>query len=235
MTISILHLSFMALEALGRRFTPALIVIDLQNDFVSGSLPVPGGAEIVDTVNHLLDLPFALKIATKDFHPANHVSFALRHDLPVFTKATIFHPCDKDRTKGLEQVLWPAHCVVGTSGANFVPGLNTDNFTAIIHKGVDADIESYSAFRDIWHYQNSDLTRVLNKDHVTDVFFVGLAGDYCVKYTALDSVYFGFDTWVVRDAVRCISDDNIAWDEMEKKGIRFVESAELIAKLTSEA
>src|SRR4051812_28513128 len=93
------------------KFIPALIVIDMQNDFVSGSLTVPEGGTIVSNINTLIDLPFKTKIATRDFHPEKHISFADTHGKPTFSTTTIYHPDDVEKKEGLEQVLWPVHCV----------------------------------------------------------------------------------------------------------------------------
>jgi len=214
-------------------FVPALIVIDMQNDFVYGSLPVPGGATIIDTVNKLIDLPFKLKIATRDFHPRNHVSFAETHDKDVYSKKMIFHPEDTDELMGIEQVLWPIHCVADTSGADFVPGLESTKFDAVVHKGIHPRIESYSAFRDIWGKGTTELPDILDEGGITDVYFVGLAGDYCVKYTAIDALTFGYKTWLVTDAIKSISDQELTFGELQKKGLHFTTSKELERLLIS--
>ncbi|KAF9015718.1 Isochorismatase-like protein [Cyathus striatus] len=203
----------------------------MQNDFVYGSLPVPGGSTIIDKVNEAIDLPFRVRIATRDFHPDNHISFAETHRKPLFSTTTIYHPDDKEQIMGVQQTLWPIHCVAYTGGADFVPGLKTTTFDAVIHKGTHPSIESYSAFRDIWHKGTTDLPTLLELNGITDVFFVGLAGDYCVKYTALDAVDFGYNSWVVSDGVKSISADEIAWNEMKEKGVKFLSLSELKAKL----
>ena len=211
-------------------FVPALIVVDMQHDFVHGSLAVPGAESIIDTVNKIISLPdFKLKVATQDFHPQNHISFASTHEKPTFSTVMIYHPEDfLDKTKGIEQVLWPDHCVANTIGANFVQGLNkTDSFDAIIHKGTHSHIESYSAFRDIWNKDETELSELLLKNKITDVFFVGLAGDYCVKYTAIDALEYGYNTWLVTDGIKSIADEEVAYEELKKKGAHFITSEEL--------
>ncbi|EAU92579.1 pyrazinamidase/nicotinamidase [Coprinopsis cinerea okayama7 len=216
----------------GSEFVPALVAIDMQNDFVSGSLAVPGAEAIIPIVNALIDHPgFKFKVATRDFHPDNHVSFAQTHNKPVLSKAIIFHPEDKDKLMGLEQVLWPVHCVANTEGAEFVPGLIKDKFDHIVHKGTHPDIESYSAFKDIWGKHTSELPEMLKEKKITDVFYVGLAGDYCVKYTAIDSVSFGFRSWVVVDGVKSISSDCVAWDKMATEGVKFTTSKDVLTRL----
>jgi nicotinamidase-related amidase len=216
-------------------FVPALIVVDMQHDFVHGSLAVPGAEAIIETVNEVISLPgFKLKVATQDFHPSNHISFASTHQRPTFSTVMIYHPEDiLDKTKGIKQVLWPDHCVANTIGANFVKGLKTDSFDAIIHKGTHSHIESYSAFRDIWNKGETELPELLSKRKITDVFFVGLAGDYCVKYTAIDALEYGYKTWVVTDAIKSISDEEAAYEGLKKKGAHFLTSEELKHKLSN--
>ena len=215
-------------------FVPALIVIDMQHDFVHGSLAVPGAEAIIDRVNKVISLPgFKLKIATKDFHPYNHISFASTHEKPVLSTAMIFHPEDNDKIEGIEQVLWPDHCVANTIGADFVKGLKADSFDAIIHKGTHSHIESYSAFRDIWNKNETELPELLSRKNVTDIFFVGLAGDYCVKYTANDALDYGFKTWLVTDGIKSIADEKAAYEGLKKKGAHFLTFEELKQKLTS--
>ncbi|KAF9454219.1 pyrazinamidase/nicotinamidase [Macrolepiota fuliginosa MF-IS2] len=214
-------------------YVPALVVIDVQNDFVSGSLAVPEAEAILPVVNSLIDLPFKARIATKDFHPNDHVSFAKTHRRQEYTTVSIYHPEDTERVLGIQQTLWPVHCVVDTSGAEFAPGLEQNKFDAVVHKGTHPSIESYSAFRDVWGRGQTELSTLLKEVGATDVYFCGLAGDYCVKYTAKDSIDFGYNTWVVRDAVKSISSDTIAWDEMEKKGVRFTTFGDVQVRLRS--
>ena len=215
-------------------FIPALIVVDMQHDFVHGSLAVPGAETIIGTVNKVISLPgFKLKVATQDFHPHNHISFASTHKKPVLSTTTIFHPEDADKTEGIEQVLWPDHCVANTTGADFVKGLKTDSFDTIIHKGTHSHIESYSAFRDIWNKGETELPELLSQKKVTDVFFVGLAGDYCVKYTAIDTLEYGYETWLVTDGIKSISDEETAYEGLKKKGAHFLTLEELKQKLAS--
>jgi len=215
-------------------FVPALIVVDMQHDFVHGSLAVPGAEAIISTVNKVISLPgFKLTVATQDFHPDNHISFASTHKKPTLSTATIFHPDDKDKIKGIEQVLWPDHCVANTKGAQFVEGLKTDSFDAIIHKGTHPHIESYSAFKDIWNKSETELPKLLSQKKVTDIFFVGLAGDYCVKYTAIDALDYGYKIWLVTDGIKSIADEEAAYEGLKKKGAHFLTLEELKHKLAS--
>ncbi|KAF6766743.1 pyrazinamidase/nicotinamidase [Ephemerocybe angulata] len=208
----------------GKPFVPALLVIDMQNDFVYGSLAVPGASNIINRVNQLIDLPFTTKVATRDYHPDNHVSFAKTHQQEPFSRIIIYHPDDRDELKGLEQVLWPVHCVAKTVGADFVPGLTQTKFEKTIFKGTHRKVESYSAFRDAWARDESELPGHLAEHGITDVFCVGLAGDFCVKYTALDAVDYGYRTWVVVDCVKSISQDEVAWDKLKSAGVHFTTS-----------
>ena len=201
-------------------FVPALIVIDMQNDFVSGSLAIAGAETIISAVNATIDLPWKIRIATRDFHPDNHVSFAHTHEKPEFSKKTIFHPQDKLNSNGVEQTLWPIHCVADTTGAEFVPGLNTTAFDAVVFKGTHAHIESYSAFKDIWGKDTTELPGLIEAAGVTDVFIVGLAGDYCVKYTAIDSLELGYRTWLITDGIKSIASEDEVYKELSSKGIR---------------
>jgi nicotinamidase len=215
----------MSMSSLARK--SALLVVDMQYDFVYGTLAVADAPSIIDSINSLLALPFTTKIATKDFHPADHVSFAAVHEKPPFSKITIYPPGDSRDDKALEQVLWPVHCVDSTPGSEFVEGLHHEAFNDIVHKGTNRDIETYSGFRDPWHLSTTELPSLLEAQEVTDIFVVGLAGDYCVKCTALDAVEFGYKTWVVREAVRDVFDTEAHWDEMKQKGIQTVNMTEV--------
>jgi len=200
----------------------ALVVVDMQYDFVHGTLAVADAPSIIGNINSLLALPFVTKIATKDLHPVDHVSFAAVHGKPLFSKMTIYPPGDGRADKGREQVLWPVHCVDSTPGSEFVEGLDHEAFDDVVHKGTNRGIETYSGFRDPWHLSNTELPSLLEARGVTDVFVVGLAGDYCVKCTALDAVEFGYETWVVRDAVKDVFNTEAHWQEMKDKGVHTI-------------
>lgn len=174
----------------------ALIIVDVQNDFVSGgSLEVPAGEQIVPLVNELAE-KFDLVVATQDWHPQDHKSFASNHpDKKPFEKIALH---------GLEQVLWPDHCVQGSSGADFHPQLEMKRIEAIFRKGMDPEIDSYSGFYDNGHKKNTGLAGYLKDRGVRQVFVSGLAGDYCVFYTAMDALKEGFDTFLIEDATRSI-------------------------------
>jgi nicotinamidase-related amidase len=217
----------LAQTLMSRKSITALLVIDMQYDFVHGSLAVPDATSIIDNINSLLALPFKIKIATKDFHPADHVSFAAVHDKPPFSRITVYPPGDNQDDRALEQVLWPVHCVASTPGAEFVKGLHHEAFDAVVHKGTHRDLETYSGFRDPWHLATTELPSLLEAQEVTDIVIVGLAGDYCVKCTALDAVDFGYKTWVVRDAVRDVFETETHWEEMKKRGVHMLNMTEV--------
>lgn len=200
----------------------ALIVTDVQNDFCpGGALAVPGGDEVVPLINKLCR-QFKIVIHTQDWHPAGHHSFASSHKEKK--------PFDVIMAYYGEQVLWPDHCVQGSRGAAFHPELETDSSQLILRKGFRKKIDSYSAF-----YENDQLTETglggyLRERNIRTVYVTGLAADFCVKWTVLDSIKKGFETFVVKDAVRGINLDGsleLAWREMQNAGAGIVTSATL--------
>ena len=178
----------------------ALIIVDLQNDFVTGgTLEVPHGEQIIPLVNELSEL-FGLVIATQDWHPQSHKSFASNHPDKK--------PFDKVQLGGLEQVLWPDHCVQGTSGAEFHPQLRMNTVEAIIRKGMDPTIDSYSGFYDNGRKRSTGLAGYLKERGVTSIFVCGLAAEYCVFFTAKDALREHFKTVLIEDATRAINRDD---------------------------
>ena len=184
----------------------ALLLIDIQNDFLpDGKLAVPDGNEIIPIVNGIQQY-FDLVVATQDWHPAKHKSFAANHaDKAVY---------DIIDLNGSTQKLWPDHCVQGTEGAAFSPELNTNRVEAIFRKGTDAEIDSYSGFYDNGHLKSTGLADYLRGRKVLKVYVAGLAGDYCVYYTALDALHEGFETFVMEDAVRAIDADAVSYTHL---------------------
>lgn len=221
------------------KFIPALLVVDMQTDFVSGSLAVPAAQSLISPINAFLGLPFVLKIGTKDFHPPDHISFASNHDQKeVGQKITIYPPgaqSQADKKRGIEQVLWPDHCIQSTPGSEFADGFDSSALDAVVHKGTHPGIECYSAFRDPWHLATTELHALLEEKGVTDVFVVGVAADYCVKFTAIDAVQFCYRTWVVTDLVKSVGTEGEEWDEMQKSGVIPVESKEVKERLQNKA
>lgn len=174
----------------------ALVVVDVQNDFCpGGALPVPRGDEVVPVINRLCPR-FPLVVASQDWHPPNHVSFASNHP----GKQVL----DVVEVDGQEQVLWPDHCVAGSWGADFHPALDTRFFRMIIRKGTDPRVDSYSTFRDNRKDRVTGLAGFLRELGVTTVTVVGLATDYCVAATALDAVELGFRASVFLPACRAV-------------------------------
>ncbi|KAI3319755.1 isochorismatase [Xylariaceae sp. AK1471] len=202
-------------------FKPALIVVDLQEDFCppNGSLAVPEGRDVVGPINKLLSLPFVLKVATKDWHPRDHISFAANHadKQPYVDSVTIVNPYNV--TESYSSRLWPVHCVQGTAGAELLPELDTEKLDKIVVKGTDSRVEMYSPFYDPFtspRVSDSGLGALLRDHAVTDVYVVGLAGDYCVKSCAEDAVKEGFRTYLIEECTRAVNAGN--WPQC-KKGI----------------
>lgn len=187
----------------------ALIIVDVQNDFTSGGkLAVPHGEDIVPLINRLSS-NFELVVATQDWHPETHKSFASNHAGKK--------PFDKTNLAGLEQVLWPDHCVQESAGANFHPALNMKKVEAIFRKGMDPEIDSYSGFYDNGHKKSTGLSGYLKERNVETVYVSGLAGDYCVFYTAKDALKEGFKTVLLEDASRPIQQENFEKAKAEIK------------------
>ena len=202
----------------------ALILVDIQNDFLpGGALAVPDGDKIIPIANKLLPM-FPLVVATQDWHPANHGSFAANHPgKNVFAQIEL---------NGLPQTLWPVHCVQGTPGAELAPGLHRERIAKNFPKGTDAGIDSYSGLFDNGHRQTTGMGEWLKAHGVTEVFVCGLATDYCVKFTALDAAQFGFKTHFIEDASRGVNlqpdDVKNAIAEMKRAGIAITQSAEIL-------
>lgn len=200
-----------------------LLLVDLQNDFLpGGALAVPDGDTVIPVANKLQPA-FPLVVATQDWHPANHGSFASNHrGRKVF---------DQIELNGLPQTLWPVHCVQNTQGAELAGTLNRDRIAKVFPKGTDAGLDSYSGFFDNGRRQSTGLGEWLKARAVTEVFVCGLATDYCVKFTALDAARMGFTTYLIADACRGVNlrsgDVQDALEAMQRAGIDVVQSAEL--------
>jgi nicotinamidase/pyrazinamidase len=201
----------------------ALIIVDVQNDFLpGGALAVADSNQIIPIINHI-QTKFDLVVATQDWHPSHHGSFAANHAGKK--------PGEIIELNGLPQVLWPVHCVAGSTGAELSDELSTHRIEAIFRKGTDSCIDSYSGFFDNGHYKNTGLAGYLKDRRVTDVFVCGLATDYCVKFTALDATQLGFAVWLVDDASRGVNlkDGDVikAVSEMRGAGVKIALSTEL--------
>lgn len=199
----------------------ALIIADVQYDFLpGGALEVPEGDQIIPVINRL-QKQFPLVLATQDWHPLNHGSFASAHP-GKNTFETI-------QLNDLDQILWPDHCVQGSYGAKFSSQLEQKRIEAIFRKGLDPTIDSYSGFFDNGRKKSTGLTAYLKGKGVDEVFICGLAGDFCVAYTTLDALSEGFKTTLIKDATRPI--DQEGFDKMISKirdqGGQVITSAEL--------
>ncbi len=199
----------------------ALLLIDIQNDFLpGGALAVSGGDQIIPVVNALQNR-FELVVATQDWHPATHKSFASAHP-----GKNVFEQIDLD---GLPQVLWPDHCVQGTTGAELSPAVDWKRTEAIFRKGTNPDIDSYSGFYDNGHRKETGLAAYLKGRGVTTVFLAGLAADYCVYFSAKDALAEGFNVVLIEDATRAIDEGGYqkARKDLLEKGGRILQSSEI--------
>lgn len=173
-----------------------LLIVDVQNDFIpGGALAVPEGDRIVKVINQI-QCDFSLVLATQDWHPNGHGSFATSH--PGKAEYDII------QLSGLDQILWPDHCVQNTWGAEFSPALDTNRIEAIFRKGTDPTIDSYSGFFDNGRLKNTGLSGFLKDKLVDSITICGLAADFCVYYSALDALDLGFKTTILESAVRPI-------------------------------
>ncbi len=198
----------------------ALLIIDVQNDFCpGGALAVPEGDAVVPLVNALIDR-FSVKVLTQDWHPQDHHSFAGNHqDMEPFSTTQLHYGT---------QVLWPHHCVQGTSGAAFHADLRVDNCDMVMRKGFRAEIDSYSAFFENDQKTPTGLAGYLRERGVDAVTLVGLATDFCVRYSALDAVKLGFQVRVLEEACRAIDLEGSldqAIREMQDAGVVLSQSA----------
>ena len=201
----------------------ALILVDIQNDFLpGGALAVPEGDQVIPVANQVQP-HFDLIVATQDWHPADHGSFAANHSGQK--------PGEIIDLDGLPQILWPVHCVQGSPGAEFTAQLDRSRWNAIFPKGTEVNIDSYSGFFDNGHRKATGLTDYLKEHGVTEVFIMGLAADYCVKYTALDALSEGFATYLIADGTRGVNlqaeDTQLALREMLEKGVTLMQSQEV--------
>ncbi len=201
----------------------ALIIVDVQNDFCpGGALAVREGDQVVPIINRLQPR-FELVVATQDWHPANHGSFAANHPGRK--------PGEVIELAGLPQILWPVHCVQGTPGAELHPALERSRIAHVVHKGTDPAIDSYSGFFDNGRRAATGLEQFLRDREVDEVYVCGLATDYCVKATALDTRSLGFKTHLIEDAARGVDlrpgDVQQAIEAMRAGGVDVIHSGNL--------
>jgi nicotinamidase/pyrazinamidase len=202
----------------------ALLVVDIQNDFLpGGALGVPEGDEIIETVNKLqIYNKFDLVVGTQDWHPADHGSFASQYEGK--------NPLDRTTLAGLDQILWPDHCVRGTRGAQFPDQLDTRKMEAIFRKGMEKDIDTYSAFFDNGHKKDTGLAGYLRARNIDHVYIVGLAGDFCVNFSIRDALNEGFKVTLIKDCTRPINQSEFenVLKELSELGTEVIESGDLL-------
>jgi len=189
----------------------ALVIVDVQNDFMPGGpLAVPQGDMIVPLINNLQKY-YDLVVATQDWHPGNHISFASNHEN--------MKPFDVIEVNGISQILWPDHCIQGTFGAELYKGLDTSRISAIFRKGMDPFVDSYSGFYDNGHSISTGLSAYLRHKGISETYYCGLAADYCVYYTTLDSLAEGFESTIVEAATRPLDYDHFRAVKEELTGL----------------
>ncbi|MCA9645508.1 MAG: bifunctional nicotinamidase/pyrazinamidase [Polyangiaceae bacterium] len=205
----------------------ALLLIDLQNDFMpTGSLPVAAGDSVVPVANRIIDAlrGSAIIVATQDWHPANHGSFASQHAGKS--------PGELVKLGGVDQVLWPDHCVQLSHGAQLHTQLDKRSIQKLFYKGTDVGIDSYSAFFDNGHQRATGLGEWLRQRGVREIVTLGLATDFCVKFSVLDALELEFGVTLVSDGCRGVNleagDSERAITEMAERGARVVESSALL-------
>ncbi len=197
-----------------------LLIVDLQNDFMEGgALPVPGGRALIPLINRLQP-DFDLIVASRDWHPPNHCSFAENHAGKKSGESIEF--------AGHLQKLWPAHCVQDTLGAEFATGLESDRWAKVFSKGTDPNIDSYSAFFDNAKRRSTGLAEYFKAQSAIEFHVVGVATDYCVKFSVLDALKLGFQPIVILDGTQGINseahDVEKACIEMKQAGARLINS-----------
>jgi nicotinamidase/pyrazinamidase len=203
--------------------TDVFIVVDVQNCFVpGGSLAVEKGDEIVPLINAIAQ-KFENVVLTQDWHTPDHVSFASSHEGK--------QPFEGIKLGYGDQVLWPDHCVQGTEGADFAPGLSIPHAQLVIRKGYHKDVDSYSAFLEADKKTHTGLAGYLKERGIRRCFLAGLATDFCVAWSAMDARAAGFEAYVIEDASRGINLGGTgleaAWKEMKKKGVKRIQSTDI--------
>ena len=209
----------------------ALVMVDLQNDFLDGgTLAVQKGDEVIQVANQLLQRKAGLfdwVVATQDWHPRKHQSFASQHKNRK--------PGDVIQLNGCQQTLWPDHCVQGSFGAEFPTILRLDQVDRVILKGVHPDVDSYSGFFDNDQKTSTGLAEHLKERQISEIFILGLATDYCVRFTAQDARALGFRTAIIEDGCRGVNlkpgDSKSALLHLQKLGIQLVQSENLLKNI----
>ncbi|NGX39269.1 MAG: Peroxyureidoacrylate/ureidoacrylate amidohydrolase RutB [Chlamydiae bacterium] len=196
----------------------ALLIVDMQKDFMPGGpLETKGADALVPLINQLMG-EFSLIVATKDWHPKDHLSFVSSHPGKKVGESILLGE--------VIQTLWPVHCVQESPGSEFARGLDAEKIDHICYKGVDKEVDSYSAFFDNGRLKKTGLEEYLRKKGVTELVVVGVATDYCVLFTVLDALELGFSVTVLKEGCRGINlhpdDEKRAFVKMEENGARMV-------------
>ncbi len=201
----------------------ALILVDIQNDFLpGGALAVPNGDQVIPVAN-AVQSKFEVVVASRDWHPRSHGSFAANHPGKK--------PGDHIVLNGLDQILWPVHCVQNDKGAEIADKLNVSRVERYFMKGTNPEVDSYSAFFDNARKCDTGLGNYLKQKGVTEVYLLGLATDYCVKFSALDAQSLGFKTFLIQDGCRGVNlqpgDSEKALEEMKAAGVNLISAQQL--------
>lgn len=195
-----------------------LIIVDAQNDFMpDGPLEIKDGDTIIPVINSIIK-KFDLVVATQDWHPKSHASFASNHNGKKEFETI--------KIKGIDQILWPDHCIQGTQGADLHKNLKNDSIEAIFRKGMDPEIDSYSGFYDNGHLKSTGLGGYLKEKGANELYFCGLAADICVYFTLLDALKEGFSANLIEDATKPLSESDFikVKDDLISKGAKMVSS-----------
>ena len=199
----------------------ALVIVDVQNDFFErGALAVPESNSIIPVINKIID-KFNTIVFTKDWHPVGHKSFASNHkNKKVF---------DVIKLHNLKQILWPVHCIQNTFGAEIHKDIKIPKNAYFVEKGNDVEVDSYSGFFDNGKTHSTELNGILNKNNITDVYFCGLATDFCVKYTVLDALALNYNSYLIADATKAVVSDDFtkSLNELIENGAQIVYSKDL--------
>ena len=199
----------------------ALVIVDVQNDFFErGALAVPESNSIISIINKIID-KFNTIVFTKDWHPVGHKSFSSNHkNKKVF---------DVIKLHNLEQILWPVHCIQNTFGAEIHKDIKIPKNVYFVEKGNDVEVDSYSGFFDNGKIHSTELNDILKKNNITDVYFCGLAADFCVKYTVLDALALNYNSYLIADATKAVVSDDFtkSLNELIENGAQIVYSKDL--------
>jgi nicotinamidase-related amidase len=210
----------------------ALIIIDVQNDFITGTLAIKDAEQIIAPINKLRFMYFdhIPTFISQDFHPKNHMSFCETHGVEKYSKKTLHLKTEDDTTLVIEQYMWPAHCVKNTDGVEFHKDLILTKVDKFIQKGTKKNVESYSAFGDQFNgkYENTYLEDWLKNKDITDIILTGLATDYCVYNTALDALRLGYTVHLIMTCTRGFDEGTTrnAINDMTGKGVLFYDSVD---------